>query len=151
MGANGFAFHFIRHSNCNSKLNINTFPVGGTFPSLWKLQSTSFQIGDVHKVLNYWLVTIFLILSKILADQLIFLEANYLSKIQHSFKSKLSPEMALIQITNNICRNIDNWINLLTLSDLLKAFDSASDILISNYWFTKIYTYWFGSYLTEQT
>jgi len=165
VGVDGIALRFLRDSlpavAYYLTVIINTSLVTGEFPSLWKhgIITPVFKSGDKDEVNNYRPITILPILSKVLekivADQLTtFLETHDLLSItQHGFRSKLSTETALLQITNNIYENIDNnRINLLTLCDLSKAFDSVNhEILISKLMNHKIDTYWFRSYLSNRT
>jgi len=165
VGADGIALRFIRDSLPATvhylTVIINTSLVTGVFPSLWKhgIVTPIFKSGDIDDVNNYRPITILPILSKILekivANQLTsFLEANdLLSKTQHGFRNRLSTETALLQITDEIYNNIDkNQVNLLTLCDLSKAFDSVNhDILLNKLVNHKIDTFWFKSYLDTRT
>jgi len=165
VGADGIALRFIRDSlpaiAHYLTVIINTSLVTGVFPSLWKhgIVTPIFKSGDIDDVNNYRPITILPILSKVLekivANQLTsFLEANnLLSKTQHGFRNKLSTETALLQITDEIYNNIDNnQVNLLTLCDLSKAFDSVNhEILLNKLVIHKIDTFWFKSYLDART
>jgi len=165
VGVDNIAFRFIKESlpaiAFYLTVIINTSIVTGTYPSLWKhgIITPIFKSGDAEQLNNYRPITLLPVISKVLekivANQLsTFLESNHLiSETQHGFRSKLSTETALLKITNNIYDNIDkNQINLLTLCDLSKAFDSVShDILLNKMKNHGIDNYWFRSYLSTRT
>ena len=145
VGADGIAQRFINDSlpaiAYYLTVIINTSIVTGVYPSLWKhgIITPIYKSGDTDEINNYRPITILPVISKVLekiaANQLTaFLEENNLiSNTQHGFRSKLSTETALLKITNEIYNNIDNnQINLLTLCDLSKAFDSVSHEILLN-------------------
>jgi len=165
VGADGIAHRFINDSlpaiAYYLTVIINTSIVTGVYPSLWKhgIITPIFKSGDRDEINNYRPITILPIISKVLekivANQLTsFLEENNLiSNTQHGFRSKLSTETALLKVTDEIYKNIDNnQINLLTLCDLSKAFDSVShELLVKKLTNHEIDHFWFKSYLSART
>ena len=82
------------------------------------------------------------------------LESNgLLSKHQHGFRANLSTETALLQVTEQLYKNIDERrISLLVLLDLSKAFDSVNhNILIQKLNNLNIDSQWFKSYLEDRS
>ena len=78
------------------------------------------------------------------------LEKNsLLSNSQHGFRPKLSTETALLKVTDATYDNIDkNFITLIMLCDLSKAFDSVShEILLNKLGLVQVDDFWFKSYL----
>lgn len=73
---------------------------------------------------------------------------NLLSKTQHGFGTSLSTETTLLQVTAEIYDDRDkNQVNLLTLCDLSKAFDSLDhEILLNKLIYHRTESFWF-SYL----
>lgn len=57
---------------------------------------------------------------------------NLISNTQHSFRSKLATESTLQKVTNENYNIDNNQINLLTLCDYPKAFESVSHELVVN-------------------
>lgn len=140
---------------------VNTSIVTGIYPSIWKYSHVIPQLkkGDIDDANNFRPVSLLPVLSKILerivANQLTeHLESNsLLSNTQHGFRKKLSTETALMKVTEEIYKNMDNKkLSLLTLCDLSKAFDSVShDILIRKCSELYIDSFWFEDYLTGRT
>ena len=139
---------------------VNTSIVTLIYPNGWKLPHVVpfFKSGDPDEVGNYRPIAILPVLSKILEkvvsiQLMTFLEENdLLSHTQHGFRPHLSTETALLKLTENIYRNIDEKkISLLILLDLSKAFDSVShDILLNKCIKLKIDPSWFASYLKNR-
>lgn len=161
VGIDGLAYRFIRDSLIiiafYITIIVNTSIVTGNFPKLWKhmLISPTFKSGDIDDISNFRPISLLPILSKILekivSNQLCaFLERhNLISQTQHGFRSRLSTETALLQVTDLIYKNIDsNKLSLLVLCDLSKAFDSVHhDILLRKLADHNIDTFWFKDYL----
>ena len=110
---------------------VNTSIVTYLYPNSWKLPHVIpfFKSGDPDEVGNYRPISLLPIISKLLekiiSNQLIeYLENNnLLSHTQHSFRPHISTETALMKLSENIYKNIDEKkISLLILLDLSKAF-----------------------------
>ena len=139
---------------------VNTSIVTGKYPTLWKhpLIAPVHKSGDKDHVGNYRPIALLPILSKILekvvAMQLMeHLESNNLLSItQHGFRSKLSTETALLNVTDIIYKNIDeNLITLMMLCDLSKAFDSVSHVILLNKLnLVHVDSFWFEDYLQNR-
>ena len=139
---------------------INTSIVTGTYPSIWKcpLVDPHHKSGDIDDPSNFRPVSILPVLSKVLekivCNQLMeHLEsAKLLSNSQHGFRKGLSTETALLKLTDEIYKNIDERkISLLILCDLSKAFDSVNhsellEMCKEHY----IDTFWFENYLRDR-
>ncbi len=120
---------------------INTSLVTGVFPTAWKhaIVVPVYKNGDAENVNNYRPISLLPIISKILekivASQLMYYleKKNLLSNNQHGFRPKLSTETALTVVTDEIYSNMEHKkISLLTLCDLLKAFDSVHHTFLIN-------------------
>ena len=163
-GSDGIPFKFIRDSlpiiSFYITVIVNTSIVTHVFPHQWKHPHILpfYKSGDKDKVSNYRPISLLPILSKILekviANQLMsYLETNkLLSNHQHGFRSNLSTESALMQVTDKLYDNIEKKkVSLLLLLDLSKAFDSVShDILINKCKKLNIDPRWFQSYLRNR-
>ena len=139
---------------------VNTSIVTYLYPNSWKLPHVIpfFKSGDPDEVGNYRPISLLPIISKLLekiiSNQLIeYLENNnLLSHTQHSFRPHISTETALMKLSENIYKNIDEKkISLLILLDLSKAFDSVSNnILLKKCMDLNIDPGWFKSYLEDR-
>ena len=139
---------------------VNTSIVTFIYPSLWKNSKVIPQHkgGNEDDVNNYRPISLLPVLSKVL-EKIIsiqlndYLESNnLLSKSQHGFRSGLSTETALLKISDEIYKNIDERkISLLSLCDLSKAFDSVNhNMLLIKLEQHNIDTTWFQSYLEDR-
>ena len=140
-------------------ISLNT----GTFPDLLKHSKTIpiFKKGSKLDVSNYRPISLLSNINKIF-EKLIcnrvykFLEENKsLYTLQFGFRSKHSTAHALIQITENIKKALDNGNHVCgVFIDLQKAFDTVNhDILIdklSYYGIRGIPNQWFKSYLSNR-
>ena len=94
------------------------------------------------------------VLEKVVAEQLMsHLETNgLLSNTQHGFQKHLSTETALLKVTNEIYKNIDDKkVSLLILCDLSKAFDSVNhEVLLQKCSKLAIDPFWFQDYLKDR-
>ena len=82
-----------------------------------------------------------------------YLERNrLLSNTQHGFRKGLSTETALMKLTDEIYKNIDNKkVSLLILCDLSKAFDSVNHMeLLKSCKEHYIDSFWFEDYLKDR-
>ena len=132
----------------------------GTVPSIWKhpLVDPFHKKGDKEDPSNFRPVSILPVLSKVIekivAEQLMeHLERNrLLSNTQHGFRKGLSTETALMKLTDEIYKNIDNKkVSLLILCDLSKAFDSVNHVeLLKNCKKHYIDSFWFEDYLRDR-
>ena len=139
----------------------NTSIVTGSYPSVWKHGHIvpAFKSGDINDVSNYRPISLLPIISKILekivTKQLMqYLESNALiSNTQHGFRNRLSTETALLKVTDEIYKNMDNGkITLLSLCDLSKAFDSIHHgSLLMKMKNLYIDSFWFDNYLANRT
>ena len=139
---------------------INTSFVTGSFPLIWKhsLVDPLHKQDDINDPNNFRPVSILPILSKVIekivADQLMdHLEKNnLLSDTQHAYRKGLSTETALMKVTDEVYKNIDEKkISLLILCDLSKAFDSVSHSrLLEKFNHYYIDTFWFKDYLKDR-
>ena len=139
---------------------INTSIVTGKYPSIWKhpLVDPFHKNGDKDDPSNFRPVSILPVLSKVIekivGEQLMeHLENNkLLSTTQHGFRKGLSTETALMKLTDEIYKNIDDKkISLLILCDLSKAFDSVNHMeLLSTFNELYIDIFWFDDYLQDR-
>ena len=76
-----------------------------------------------------------------------------LSNSQHGFRAKLSTETALMKVTDEIYKNMDERkITVLSLCDLSKAFDSINnEMLLQKLVSLNIDIFWFDDYLKNRT
>ena len=140
---------------------VNTSIVTGANPQLWKHGQVipQFKSGDIDDPSNYRPITLLPVLSKVLEKvvtiQLMeYLETNHLiSNNQHGFRPKLSTETALLKVTDEIYKNMDDKkITVLSLCDLSKAFDSINhDMLLSKLSNMAIDLFWFENYVKDRT
>lgn len=140
---------------------INTSIVTGIYPTIWKYSHVTplLKNGDINDPSNFRPISLLSILSKVLekivAGQLVLHLENkkLLSNTQHGFRRNLSTETALMKVTEEIYKNMDNReISLLILCDLSKAFDSVShEVLIRKCSELYIDKFWFQDYLKDRT
>ncbi|CAF4906847.1 unnamed protein product, partial [Rotaria socialis] len=140
---------------------INTSINTGVCPKQWKeaIVKPLHKNGDSSLPSNFRPISLLPILSKILekavADQLImYLESNNLiSNCQYGYRHHLSTELALLKITEEVYKAIENKeICLLTLLDLSKAFDTVNpELLLRKLLEINVSTFWFENYLSGRT
>ena len=117
--------------------------------------------GDICEMLNYRPISILPALSKILERHVhnalfeYFTSSNLLLDTQSGFRKNYSCQTALIRLTDEILKNIDNgFLNGVILLDLSKAFDLIDhDLLLkklSVYGLSDCTINWFHSYLTNR-
>ena len=139
---------------------INTSIVTGKFPSVWKhpLVNPLHKKGNTDDPNNYRPVSILPVLSKVIekivSRQLMdhLEKEKLLSNTQQGFRRGLSTETALLMVTDEIYKNIEERkISLLMLCDLSKAFDSVNHlILLEKCKEHHIDTFWFEDYLKDR-
>ena len=139
---------------------VNTSFVTGSFPLIWKhsLVDPFHKQDDINDPNNFRPVSILPVLSKVIekivADQLMdHLERNnLLSDTQHAYRKGLSTETALMKVTDEVYKNInEKKISLLILCDLSKAFDSVNHSkLLEKFNHYYIDTFWFKGYLNDR-
>ena len=163
-GADGIPTRFLKDSIFVTvfyiTIIINTSIVTGVYPCIWKLPlvDPNHKSGNTEDPSNFRPVSILPILSKVLekivCQQLMeHLEnRNLLSNTQHGFRKGLSTETALLKVSDEIYKNIDNKrISLLILCDLSKAFDSVDhEILLKKCKEHYIDSFWFEDYLRHR-
>ena len=135
----------------------------GIIPTEWKCAKITplFKGGDPANPANYRPISVLPVASKIL-EKIVFKQAysylnnnNLLIKNQFGFRPKFSSEMALLNLTENINKAIDDGkvVAIVTL-DLLKAFDMVPfDILIKKlklFGFSENVIQWFVNYFTQR-
>ena len=78
---------------------------------------------------------------------------NLLNESQYAYRNNSSTEQALVNVTEQIYKSIDNGkISLLVLLDLSKAFDSVNhDLLLNKLGQLNIDSTWFASHLHDRT
>ena len=140
---------------------VNTSIVTGKIPKKWKhaIVCPLYKKGDTDDRSNFRPISLLPVLSKVLEKVVstqtydFMFENNLFSKTHHGFLKHLSTETALNVIMEEMLEHIDqNEINLLTLCDLSKAFDSVSHaILLEKLDSLDIDTFWFENYLCERT
>ena len=85
-----------------------------------------------------------------------FISNNYLDKFQSAYRQKHSPITALLDITDNIYKSLDeSEITILVLLDYSKAFDCANHTLIlaklKSFGFHNTALKWVNSYLSDRS
>ena len=164
VGIDGISLRFVRDSlpvmAVYYTVIVNTSIVTGKYPELWKhpLLAPVYKSGDYDEVGNYRPIALLPILSKIIekviAIQLMeHLESNnLLSSTQHGFRTNLSTETALLNVTDAIYDNIEqNLITLMILCDLSKAFDSVDhETLLKKLNRVHVDSFWFSDYLRNR-
>ena len=143
---------------------INASLFSQTFPDIWKKG----KIVPLHKSKdptspnNYRPITILPILSKILehiVHQQVYeylQQNNMIASEQFGFRPKLSTNIALTQLTEEILQNMDNkMIAVAVFIDLRKAFDTVDHTLLisklRNLGFSNPGVDWFWSYLSSRS
>ena len=139
-------------------LSIST----NSFPSHWKIAKVTplHKWGARNDINNYRPISVLPILSKILEKHVasslsVFLrDNNLLYELQSAFRSGHSTETALIRLTDQILKNMDNdEVTGLVFIDFRKAFDVIDHELLlkklSIYGATPSSVAWFKSYLSE--
>ena len=118
---------------------VNASLRSGVFPSLWKKARIKPipKISEPIKATDYRPISLLIafskILEKIVAKQMkqYLVDNNLLDKFQSAYQEKHSTTTALIDITDNIYKALDNSeITILVLLDYSKAFDCANHKLI---------------------
>ena len=140
-------------------LSIST----NSFPNYWKIAKVTplHNGGARNDSNNYRPISVLPILSKILEKHVasslsVFLrDNNLLYELQSAFRSGHSTETALIRLTDQILKNMDNdEVTGLVFIDFRKAFDVIDHELLlkklSIYGATPSSVAWFKSYLSER-
>ena len=140
---------------------LNLSLAQGKIPEAWKLARVSpiFKGGDVTDPLNYRPISVLPVMSKVL-ERLVFNQLykylndnNLLTDSQFGFRPKFSTLLALITITENIRKALDEGLTVgfVTL-DLKKAFDLIPhEVIIEKlrkYGVDSESLAWFKDYLT---
>ena len=143
---------------------VNASLKSGYFPSRWKKA----RIKPIPKITEPIFATDFhpislliafsKIIGKIAAKQMkeYLIKNNFLDKFQSAYKSKHSTITALVEITDNIFKALDNSeITILVLLDYSKAFDCANHKLIlaklKSFGFDNTALNWINSYLSNRS
>ena len=137
---------------------INKSFVSETVPANWKTAVVTpvHKRGDPSQCSNFRPITqvasICKVVEKIVHDQLTsyLSEQHLLSEDQHGFRAKHSTCTALLTVTDNILKGMnDSEITLLTLIDLSRCFDVVDhETLLQKLKLYQISTGWFRSYLS---
>ena len=154
---------------CNAELSCilaylnNQSFLDGVFPGTLKVAKVIpvYKSDDVNSVSNYRPISVLTAFSKI-TEKLVctrlnkFLSDNaVLHSSQFGFREKLSTAMALLKLTDDISRSIDEGsITVGVFIDLAKAFDTVDHrILLSklkHYGIRGVVNSWFASYLSNR-
>ena len=135
----------------------------GVFPDVLKVAKVIpvYKSDDIYSVSNYRPISVLTTFSKI-TEKLVctrlnkFIAANaILHSSQYGFREKLSTAMALLKLTDDISRSIDEGnITVGVFIDLAKAFDTVDHkILLSklnHYGIRGTVNNWFASYLENR-
>ena len=135
----------------------------GEFPQLLKTSKVIpiFKTGDKSLVNNYRPITITPVLSKVF-EKLMFKRLiihlnknNILYKHQFGFRKEHSTELALFELTDSICKALDNGEYCVGIFlDLSKAFDSVDNNILlkklAHYGIRDVYLSWFKSFLINR-
>ena len=141
----------------NLSISTNSFPDHRQIAKVTPLHNG----GARNDSNNYRPISVLPILSKILEKHVasslpVFLSKNnLLYELQSAFRSGHSTETALIRLTDQILKNMDNdEVTSLVFIDLRKAFDVIDHELLSKklsiYGATPSSVAWFKSYLSER-
>ena len=143
---------------------VNASLKSGAFPNLWKKARIKPipKITQPIKATDFRPISLLIafskILEKIVAKQMkqYLIDNNLLDKFQSAYQEKHSTTTALIDITDNIYKALDNSeITILVLLDYSKAFDCANHTLIlaklKALGFTSSALDWIDSYLSKRS
>ena len=143
---------------------VNASLKSGYFPSRWKKARIKPipKVNDPMTASEYRPISLLIVFSKILEKivskqmKTFLIENNILDNFQSAYRQKHSTITALIDITNNIYKAMDNAeISILVLLDYSKAFDCANHKLIlaklKSYGFTDLPLKWISSYLSNRS
>ena len=113
----------------------------GQVPSCWKLAHVSpvYKKGEHYKPSNYRPISLTSIPSKIMEHIIVsnlmqhFDLHNILTPNQHGFRAKHSCETQLIQLTDELTKNLDRGIQTdVIVLDFAKAFDKVNHSLLTH-------------------
>ena len=136
----------------------------GTFPDLLKIAKVVpiHKSDDVKNIANYRPISVLSVFSKISEKVMCvrlnkyLLDKSILHPNQYGFREKLSTAMALLKLTDDISRSIDDGnVTVGVFIDLAKAFDTVDhNILLeklNHYGIRGIANSWFASYLSNRS
>ena len=143
---------------------VNASLKTGRFPSNWKKA----RIKPIPKITDPMIATDFRPISLLIAFSKIIekivciqmksylINNNYLDKFQSAYRQKHSPITALLDITDNIYKSLDeSEITILVLLDYSKTFDCANHTLIlaklKSFGFHNNALKWVRSYLSDRS
>lgn len=142
---------------------INDSFQNGFFPNELKIAKVCpiYKNGPKNILSNYRPISILPSISKIYEKAMqvrltkYLISRNILSKNQYGFREKHSPYMALLDMCDNVTKNMDAGnFSLAIFIDLQKAFDSLDHKLLLNklahYGIRGVALEWFSSYLSQR-